>query len=34
MEEKIINLTPHPLVFADGRTIESSGVARCAQTDK
>ena len=34
MEEKIVNLMPHPLVFADGRTIESSGVARCAQTDK
>ena len=34
MEEKIVNLTPHPLVFADGRTIESTGVARCAQTDK
>jgi hypothetical protein len=27
--EKIVNLTPHPLVFADGRTIESSGIARC-----
>lgn len=34
MEEKIVNLTPHPLVFVDGRTIESSGIARCAQTDK
>ncbi len=33
MEQRIVNLTPHPLVFADGRTIESSGVARCTQTD-
>jgi hypothetical protein len=34
MEQKIVNLTPHPLVFADGRTIESSGIARCTQTDE
>ncbi len=34
MEQKIVNLTPHPLVFADGRTIESSGVARCSQHDE
>ena len=34
MEEKIVNLTPHPLVFSDGRIIESSGVARCTQSDR
>ncbi len=34
MQETIVNLTPHPLVFADGRTIESSGIARCSQTDE
>jgi hypothetical protein len=33
MEQKIVNLTPHPLVFADRRIVESSGVARCTQTD-
>jgi hypothetical protein len=32
--ERIINLTPHPLVLADGRIIESSGIARCAQVDE
>ena len=35
---KIINLTPHPLVIRrpDGtnETIESSGIARCEQTEK
>jgi hypothetical protein len=29
----IVNLTPHPLVFADGRTVESSGIARCEATE-
>jgi hypothetical protein len=32
--KKIVNLTPHPLVFADGLTIESSGVARCETTEQ
>jgi hypothetical protein len=30
---KIVNLTPHPLVLV-GRTIESSGIARCEQVDR
>ena len=34
MEENIVNLTPHPLVFSDGRVVESSGVARCTQSDR
>jgi hypothetical protein len=25
----LINLTPHEIIFSDGRTIKSSGVARC-----
>jgi hypothetical protein len=33
MQQRIVNLTPHPLVFANGRTIESSGIARCEATE-
>jgi len=31
---KIVNLTPHPIKFADGTEIPSEGVARCEQTDR
>ena len=29
----LCNLTPHPINLPDGRVIESSGIARCKQTD-
>lgn len=30
---QIINLTPHPINLPDGRVIESSGIARCSQSE-